>query len=178
MGVKRWGEVGKKLVGGLKRYKYAALILVAGIALLLLPSSGKAKTQETPVRETERESDYAAQTAQQLRTLLAQIDGAGRVEVMLTLKSGARTQYQTDGSVTTQTDESGTRAAEELKTVILSEGSEYDKAAVSAVEYPQFQGALIVCDGAGSASVKLSLIEAVAALTGLSSGQITVVKMK
>ena len=61
--------------------------------------------------------------------------------------------------------------------MILSEGSAYDKAAVSAVRYPQFQGAVVVCQGADRPSVRLDIINAVSALTGLGSDRITVVKM-
>ena len=106
--------------------------------------------------------------------MLCQVSGAGQVRVMLTLQTGSRTEYQTD----TQISDSETQSQEERKTVILSEGSAYDKAAVSAVQYPRFQGALILCQGADQSTVRLSLVNAVAALTGLSSGQITVIKMK
>lgn len=40
----------------------------------------------------------------------------------------------------------------------------------------QWAGAVIVCEGGDSASVRLQLTQAVAALTGLSSDRITVVK--
>lgn len=172
--MKHGGELGKKLLAGLRRYKYAVLILLAGVAILLIPS-GSGKQTETPQAEqTNNESDYAEEMEARLGILLSRIDGAGQVEVMLTLQSGARTEYQTDTSITTEEG----RSSEERKTVILSEGSAYDKAAVSAVEYPRFQGALIVCEGADSAAVKLNLIAAVSALTGLGSDRITVVKMK
>ena len=44
--------------------------------------------------------------------------------------------------------------------------------------YPQFQGALIVSEGADNAQVRWSIVCAVSALTGLGSDKITVVKMK
>ena len=39
---------------------------------------------------------------------------------------------------------------------------------------PQFRGALVVCPGGGEAKVKLELIRAVSALTGLGADSITV----
>ena len=174
MEVKHTRELGKRLLAGLKRYKYAVLVLLAGIAILLIPSGSKQEAQAPPMEQESDESDYAERMEARLCALLSRVDGAGQVEVMLTLQSGARTEYQTDTSVTTEEG----RSSEERKTVILSEGSAYDKAAVSAVEYPRFQGALIVCEGADSAAVKLNLIAAVSALTGLGSDRITVVKMK
>lgn len=171
------GEIGKKLVEFLKKYKYAALVLLLGIALLLLPSGKKEKEAETkPAKEGITDELYAQQTEQRLQEMLGQIKGVGQVQVMLTLHRGSQTEYQTDVQLSSNAESS--QKSEERKTVILSEGSAYDKAAISTVEYPRFLGALIVCEGAEQPTVRLALIEAVAALTGLSSEQITVVKMK
>ncbi len=166
-------SVAEHITGILKKYKYVAAVLLIGMVLLLWPSESK-KEAPKQTAQTWDDATYAAQVEQRLREMLERVNGAGRVEVMLTLQSGARTQYQMD----TQTDTDGERSSVERKTVILSEGSAYDEAAVSEVYYPQFQGALIVCEGADSASVRLKLIEAVTALTGLGSDRITVVKMK
>lgn len=169
------GKVGKRLLDGLKKYRYAALVLLVGIALLLIPSrSTKQEKTEQTERPTLDAQSYAQETERRLEETLSQISGAGEVRVVLTLRSGVRTEYQTDIS----TSEDDGRKSEERKTVIMSAGSAYNEAAVSAVEYPQFQGALIVCRGADNASVKLALMNAVASLTGLGSDRITVVKMK
>ncbi len=174
-----WNELPKKIVALLKKYKYAALVFVIGIALLVLPIGKTAKKSEQAPSVQERSDDaYVSELESRLAALLSQIKGAGAVQVMLTLQTGSRTEYQTDLQVTNDTDGTEKRSSEERKTVILSEGSAYDKAAVSAVRYPQFQGALIVSEGADSSIVRLDLIHAVAALTGLNSSQITVVKLK
>ena len=173
--MERVNELPKKILAGLKKYKYAVLVLLLGIALMLLPFGKKEETTETEVQvETLSDEAYAQTLEQRLEDMLCQVSGAGQVRVMLTLQTGSRTEYQTD----TQISNSETQSQEERKTVILSEGSAYDKAAVSAVQYPRFQGALILCQGADQSTVRLSLVNAVAALTGLSSGQITVIKMK
>ena len=100
-----------------------------------------------------------------------------RYSVLLTLKTASQTRYQTDTSSTEDTDASGSRRTAEEKTVILSEGSSYNAPAVRTVDYPVFQGAVVACSGAGSAAVRLSLTNAVSALTGLSAEKITVVKL-
>ena len=173
--MERVNELPKKILAGLKKYKYAVLVLLLGIALMLLPFGKKEEAPEAEVQEdTLTDEAYAQALEQRLEDMLCQVSGAGQVRVMLTLQTGSRTEYQTD----TQSSDSETQSQEERKTVILSEGSAYDKAAVSAVQYPRFQGALILCQGADQSTVRLSLVNAVAALTGLSSGQITVIKMK
>ena len=113
-------------------------------------------------------------TTSQLEQLLSGIAGAGRVRLMLTLSGSEKTLYQTDsrtvtsaGSTTTQTE-----------TVFRQTGSSEKEPAAQSVLYPQYQGALVVCDGADSASVRLAIIQAVSSLTGLGSNKIAVVKMK
>lgn len=172
-------DLAQKGIALLKKYKYAALVFLIGIAILLLPigkSSGKA--EDAPVTEAQTDDGYVRELEERLSGLLSQIAGAGGVQVLLTLQTGSRTEYQTDLQQSNDADGTETRSSEERKTVILSEGSAYDKAAVSAVHYPQFQGALILSEGAELPSVRLDLIHAVAALTGLNSSQITVVKLK
>ena len=173
--MERGNKLSKTILAGLKKYKYAVLVLLLGIALMLLPFGKKEEAPEAEVQEdTLTDEAYAQALEQRLEDMLCQVSGAGQVRVMLTLQTGSRTEYQPD----TQISDSETQSQEERKTVILSEGSAYDKAAVSAVQYPRFQGALILCQGADQSTGRLSLVNAVAALTGLSSGQITVIKMK
>lgn len=172
MAANEWKQ---RIVKGLKRYRYVILILLLGVGILLLPSSNGEKTAAVTVQETpDSDREYAAQVEHQLEELLSMVEGAGQVRVMLTLQSGSRTEYQADE----ETVQNGEQKSQERKTVILSGGSAYDKAAVSTVEYPRFQGALILSQGAQRPAVCLDLINAVAALTGLSTSQITVVKMK
>ena len=175
--MKPTGEWSKKLLGGLKRYKYVALVILIGLALLLIPTKSTQKKTDPETKQTNDEAAFLADVEQRLALTLAQMQGAGEVRVMLTLKTGAETRYQTDVSTATETGENSERSSREQKTVILSAGSAYDEAAVSAVEYPRFQGALILCQGANDPVVKLNCINAVSALTGLKSDQITVVKM-
>ena len=42
--------------------------------------------------------------------------------------------------------------------------------------YPQYRGALVVCEGGGNDAVRLQVIAAVSALTGLGSDRIAVVR--
>ena len=49
---------------------------------------------------------------------------------------------------------------------------------VTQSRYPEFIGALVVCEGGGSSAVRLAVTQAVSALTGLPSDRITVVRGK
>lgn len=168
----------------LESFKYPALVLLIGLVLVLVPGRKAAEPEQPDIqtKTSEPASDealaYLAQTEQRLASILSRINGAGQVDVMLTLRSGKAHQYQSDYRTETDHHETGDATQTEQKTVILSRGSAYDEPAVVKTEYPSFQGALIVSQGADNAQVRYALTCAVAALLDLGTDQITVVKMK
>lgn len=171
----------KTLGEKLKKYRYPALILLLGLALMLIPSrsdSKKKTAQAPPVVAAVTEKDYKTQVEEQLTSVLRQVQGTGRVTVMLTLKSSAQTIYQTDTALTSQSGEGSVANTSTETTVILSRDAVGQEAAVAKTLYPAFLGAVVVCEGADDPTVRLNVINAVASTTGLSSEKITVVKMK
>ena len=180
-------KIGRELLGKLpaflERYKYPTLILLIGFVLGLLPSGQSEPTpQDQPQivltsKETEKE-DYCAKMERELAALLSQVDGAGRVKVMLTLKTGPASCFQTDRSVSSSRDGEKESQSIDERTVMIERGSAYDEPAVVSTAYPVFQGALIVAEGGSDPIVRYQLSTAVAALLGLGADQITVVKMK
>lgn len=155
-----------------KKYRLVALILLAGIVLMLLPTGAKEDTQSTT--EQSRETFSLEETERRMEEILGRIQGTGKLQLMLTLKSGSQLQLaeDTDRSV----DEGELRT--QTETVTINRGSGYEDIVITRQIYPVYQGALVVCQGADQASVRLAVTEAVAALTGLSSDKITVVKWK
>lgn len=153
----------------LKEYRYVLLVLFLGIVLMLLPQSKAAEEgdKETPVPETVVEVSLQ----EQLEQLLSIVQGAGKVRVLLTEAAGERVIYQTDGEESSQ----NTRRTD---TVILSDSGRAESGLVQQILPPTYQGAVILCQGADSASVRLALIEAVSNATGLTSDRISVLKMK
>lgn len=152
------------------RYKYAALILLIGLGLLLLPSRQEPTPPQTPQSALNEPSDLEEKLAQ----ILTSIDGAGQVQVLLTEKSGRETLYQTDSQ--TDSDESG--VSERSDTVLIDDNSRNQLGLVRRQDPPVYLGALVVCQGAGSPSIRLAVVQAVQCVTGLKSDQIQVVKMK
>ena len=178
-------DILEKLPKLLDRYKYPLLILLLGVFLLLLPGKKQDGTGTAAPSDNSPETDirdlgesYRKQTEEALASLLSQIEGAGRVRVMLTLKTGPADQYQTDRSGS-GTEEGDRRSSSwEEKTVMRTQGSAYHEPAVVTTVYPVFQGALIVAEGGADPNVRYQLSAAVAALLDLGTDQITVVKMK
>lgn len=147
----------------IKKYRYVALAILAGVVLMCLPS--------------EKETTVATQTVQpqpelqeELETFLSRLEGAGKVKVLLTQASGAKTTYQTDENVRDDTRQSDT---------VLVTGSDRSQTGlVQQVDPPRYQGAVVLCQGAQRASVRLAIVEAVANVTGLPTNKISVLKMK
>lgn len=137
------------------------MILLAGI-LLMLPKSTE---KEVPLpAATEPRQDLQAQ----LEVILKEISGVGKVRVLLTEASGMDTIYQMDEN----------RNQSDLETVIIMNGQREEQGLIKQVISPQYRGAVVVCQGADSAFVRLAVVDAVKSVTGLSSDCITVLKMK
>ncbi len=155
----------------MKKYRYAILVLVIGLALMLLPSGNQVSKEETPSIKT---PDQTTDPSKELSDILSQIQGVGKVQVLLTVKAGETTRYQTDDNISTS--ENGSTVHKD--TVIITDSSRNEEPLVVQVLPPEYLGAVIVCQGAENAAVRLAVVEAVCKATGLGADKITVLKMK
>ncbi|MBP3485869.1 MAG: hypothetical protein J6J81_03420 [Oscillospiraceae bacterium] len=165
----------KRLRGFLEKYGFVLLILLAGVALLLWPTEPKEERDQEQT-EVVWEAEGLSETEERMRNILSKIDGVGQLELMLTVESTQEREFMQD----TELSYSGTTAAPDDYTrrseaVVLSGDNGEEPVMVRNVG-PTYRGALVVCTGGGNAEVKLAVTQAVAALTGLSSDRITVVK--
>lgn len=106
---------------------------------------------------------------ERLAEMLAQIEGAGRVSVMITYESGTEKSlaYETK---TSSRENSGERS--EDRRAVTSGG---EPMVVKEV-YPQVKGVIVAADGADSASVKTAIREAVTASLGVSAHKVCIFK--
>lgn len=166
------GSLKRKVLGFLKKYRYAALVLIIGLAFMLIPS-GNEEPQSQAQITTEVKSEDIDFNAM-LADILSQIDGAGKVQVLLTVSSGEETLYQTDSQTSSDAD-SNTMQAD---TVIVTDSEKNQLGLVRQINPPIYQGAIVVCQGADSSTVRLAIVEAVSKVTGLGADKISVLKMK
>ena len=153
----------EKLLAFCQKNKWILLTVTLGLLLLCLPVGGK--TESPPVIAETKEEVFSLEAFEQrLGAILSEMDGAGRVHVLLTLGSCTETVYATD-----QIEHSRVRKDEnerELEESIVFNAQSGSTAAVERVRiYPKFTGAVVVCDGADKASVKLMVLSAVSAAT-------------
>ncbi len=118
----------------------------------------------------------------QLEEILQQIDGVGKVNVLITYSQTNEIvpMYNQDISQkdTEETDTNGgTRKITETDTkreVIYEESSGEKKPITQSVISPKIEGAIITAQGGNDTVVKANIIQAVEAVTGLSSHKIQV----
>ena len=163
----------REKLGGLKQYRYALLVAAVGVVLLLLPTGGEKKSQTaSAVQEESWEETFSAEEMEQrLEATLSQVEGAGKVTVMLTVSAGSQRLLARDTTLRQDEDD----REEERTTLVLSDDSGERTVTVQSVA-PTFQGAVVVCPGGGDPAVCLTLTRAVSAVTGLGSDKITVCK--
>lgn len=158
----------------LRKYRIPLLVFLLGVALALVPG----KTKKTDAQQTTAAS---ADTAFDLSATQKQHGGAFiRDRRSRTRPADAdalvrRADHLSDGQP--HRDRLRQYDAGDADGPSGAGGSEKEPAVQSTV-YPTYQGALVVCDGAERASVRLAVTQAVSSLTGLGSNKIAVVKMK
>ena len=82
--------------------------------------------------------------------------------MVLTLESGTRRVLAYDQN------------GEGLETVVISAGTGQQETVTVQELAPRLQGALIICPGGGDPKVRLNILQAVEALTGLRANQISI----
>ena len=163
----------KKCAGFIGKYKYIILILLLGFVFMLLPDKLATEEQNTN-NATSAQCSKEEPISEQLEQILSQIKGAGKVTVMVTVAEGEEKVYQTDdrlsGSETSDTTD--------RTTVIVTDANRNQLGLIKEVKSPKYQGAIVVCDGAGDPTVRLSVVDAVSKVTGLGADRISVLSRK
>ena len=153
--------------------KFALPVLGLGVLLLLWPS-GAGETKSTTSQETTA-GETMTQKQKEMERILARSEGAGELHLMLTLESDGQRTLAENAEESAGGSAEAPESQSRRETVILSV-SGGEEVVVTRRESPVYRGALVVCQGADRAEVKLAVTRAVAALTGLGADRITVVK--
>ncbi len=148
------------------RYKYALVVVLVGVLLLLLPEGKENPSGETPT--VQQPTLCAQELEQKLERILSRVEGAGQVSVALTVKEGPRQVLARD------VEQRQEETVQEY--VLISQGSGRQNTVALQTVAPIYQGALVVCDGGEDPVVRLQVLEGVRVLTGLSSDKISVSK--
>ncbi len=179
------------------------IILIITIIIINFIWNGGSEDNETNTQTTDANKKLATQSYNQttvsnteleesnntivdeLEDILSNINGVGKVKVMITYSETSKTVpvYNEESSQqdTEETDsEGGTRKITQTDTkkeVIYEENGEQKTLITRSVISPTVEGAIITAEGAGDITVKTNIIQAVSAVTGLSTHKIQVFEM-
>lgn len=156
-----WLKGKEEVLRGLKKYRYVLAVLLAGLVLMALPRASEEELTRPGAAAPEEPS-----LQQELEELLSKVAGAGRVRVLLTVAASAETEYQLDVD------------GNEERTVVINQADRSQTGLIRQTLSPRFRGAVVLCQGADDARVKLAMVQAVMSATGLGADRITVLKME
>ena len=162
----RTGKIGKYL----EKYKYVWIVLCVGILLMLVPGNKDTPEAADAIPEATQPEDSVEE---RLEAILSQMNGAGKVRVMLSVYQGEQTIYQTDSDHSQS--EHGTDSR--TQTILITDKNRNETGLVHQINPPKYLGAIVLCQGADDPVVKLSIVEAVGKITGLGADRISVLKM-
>lgn len=154
--------------------KGIVLILAVGLILLAASSLGGEKETETATAATAEATFDLEATEQKYAQALSEIDGAGKVTVVLSVQNGTQRVVAQDNDYESKDGD----VEKNSSVVVISKGSGTEETVTLQEIYPKLQGALVICSGGDDPAVKLKLVEAMSALTGLGADKISICKGK
>lgn len=174
------------------------ILLLIGILLVVIaiPTPDKKQTSGTKdAREAARSSDdnvhtgsneeYEEYLENRVARTLEYVQGVGKAEVMITLKSSAQKIIEKDQQYTsqkTQEEDSsgGVRSVQDNtsdKTSIYEQGSDGSQSPYVSKELtPEIAGVVVIADGGDNAVVVKNITEAIQALFGVEAHKIKIMK--
>ena len=181
-------------LGKLKKIPRNQLLIggLAGILLLVIaiPVEKRANTKEGQGQQQEAEQsidegmgDYAKRMERRLKEILGDMEGVGKVEVMITLKDEGEQLVEKDTSRNSQNTQEGSGETTRTNTqhqsqeeTVYSSGSKGEPFVAKEVA-PCVEGVLVVAEGGGNSQVEKNISDAVLALFPVEVHKIKVVKM-
>ncbi len=149
-------------------------------------SNNDSYLNETEYGSMTEEQLYVAQMEEKLEEVLSKLDGAGNVEVLITLQASEEKIVEKDIPVvrsnTEETDSAG--GTRTVSNVDMGESTVYSNVDNNSQPYviqtisPRIEGVVVLAEGAGSGNVSINLTEAVQVLFGVEAHKIKVMKME
>lgn len=160
------------------------LVVLCGVVLLLLScggltvgsGTGSGKSTGQDAQSTgdgstkESLSQYRERMENELVAILEQVQGVGKVQVMLTVQ--ASNEKVTLKDSTTQENK------QQEETVLVEDSDRNSSPYIIQEKEPELEGVVVVCDGGDRAEVKREITDAVGALFHIESHKIKVMKSK
>lgn len=163
-----------------KRVRILAIVGALGILLLclseFLPKSNKTETPTEPITAT-GDAQFRQETEKRLAETISNMQGAGRVQVMLTLESSDERIYAANEKSDIKSGGGSTQQSYDAQYVMI-DGQNGDEGMLLKTNTPRVMGVIIVCDGGDSPTVANQITNAVCGALGIGANRVSVLKMK
>ena len=178
----------------LPRKNQLLILLLVGILLLVIvwpvPDGNQEDTRETDASDSYRYSGnsteaYEEYLEKRVANALEYVEGVGRTEVVITLKSTGQKMVEKDQNTSSQITEEedkdgGTRTVEDRssdRTSVYEQQSDGTQTPYVSKELtPEIEGVLVIADGGDNAVVVQNITEAIQALFGVEAHKIKIMK--
>ena len=195
----KWKDILGKIKGKkmLPQKNQLLILLLVGILLVVIaiPTSNKKKGSasddskdsgnDSAASYVNTDEEYEQYLEKRVARALEYVQGVGKAEVMITLKSSGQKIVEKDQQSSSQNSEEedssgGTRSVEERttdKTSIYEQGSDGSQSPYVSKELtPEIAGVLVVAEGGDNAVVVQNITEAIQALFGVEAHKIKIMK--
>ena len=184
----------KKLLRNAKLKKYMAVVFAGGVLLMAFsnkiqkPPSNNFKTETAAENQnTDTVSEISqTDTEKRLEELFENIDGAGKVKVMITYKSGPEkvvaTETKNSEESSNESDSDGTeRSSKNISSEVTMAYSQNNMSAgepfIVKENTPEIEGIVVVAQGGADVNVKNAISKAAQALFNVPAHKVEVLKM-
>ncbi len=170
-----------------KKRTFIVVLGIAGIVLIFLSNfihTESGSTEESVPQESEplTVESYRKQLEEELTRIVSAIDGAGKVEILITMDSTIEDVYILEKNVNEKSVnnsdenavESETEYKEENEYVIIRSKDGSEQTVLQKQVMPKIRGVLVVCDGGGNSVTREKITQAVASVLNISSGKVYV----
>ena len=178
------------------------IIVLAGVLLMIIAWPVKKETKINNTSNTNKvtesedlsdkentemvEEEYVDRMEKKVEEILCNMEGAGQVKVVITIRSSTEKVVEKDLPVnrsnTTEEDaEGGKRTVNNVdaqeNTVYSQTGNDSQPYVIKTVS-PQVEGVLVLAEGAGSGEVSKNISDAIQVLFGIEAHRIKVIKLE
>ncbi len=162
----------------IKKDKRLIILLVCGLIGISLIAfselSSKPENEEKINTAQNTYTDYEEKLEERLCGIISQISGVGKASVMVKTKGTEESELAQN--VSSDRNAQGDIKAENEYVIVGSNSNE--QGVLIKKNYPEIQGAIIVCEGGDDVKIQNEVVNAVSALLGISKNNVSVMKMK
>lgn len=161
-----------------KKLLLLSVLAVAAVLLMVIGGRSGGSSERTEVAEVpsaDTSSDPLSVT-DDLERVLSKMDGAGHVEVLIFWDGDIETAYAYDEETNESRKEDGTTESGQKRQMVLTDGDK--EPVVTAREYPDIRGVLVMAEGAADDRVRERLLEAASSYLSVGKNRIEITVME